>query len=295
MKTAPFLMLLILTACASNASIPASIALWPTAAPGSEGQTAPEVVTMRSDAATPYSAPRIVPIVTHINNPSITPFLPDPPQANGIGLIIAPGGGQTHLSVQHEGYDVARVFAARGFTCFVLKYRLPKEPGSPYKFQIHSLMDAQRAIRYVRANTQTWNLDPHRIGYVGFSTGGQLGLLAATTFDHPVPPVLDAIDQTSSRPDFLAALYPAGLADPSAITITKSMPPTFLADSNGDARSKTVVLFFAKLQAAAIPSELHLYALGPEGFGVRPASIPISTWPDRFIDWMNEEGLLKQK
>src|SRR5580698_520238 len=105
-------------------ALPAAIYLWPDGAPGSEGKTAPEVITWRTDPATPYSPSRTVPIVTHINNPSITPFIPDSALATGAAIIIAPGGGHSHLSIQHEGYDVARLLASRGIACFVLKYRL---------------------------------------------------------------------------------------------------------------------------------------------------------------------------
>jgi alpha-galactosidase len=273
-------------------ALPAAISLWPGGAPGSEGKSGGEIVTMRSDPATPYSPARVVPIVTHINNPSITPFLPDPLIATGIGLVIAPGGGHSHLSIQHEGYDIAKVLASHGIACFVLKYRLAKEPGSTYKIEVQSLMDAERAIRYVRAHAADWNLDPHRIGFLGLSAGGQLGLLASTTYERPVPPGVDAVDETSSRPDFVALLYPAGLNDPSSVKITAQTPATFLVDVHGDPRSRSVAEYFARLQAGGIPSEVHIYALGSEGFGVRLSSLPVATWPDRFMDWLREENLL---
>ncbi len=282
-------------AAAAPLAIPDSIPLWPNGAPGSEGHTAPEVITMRTDPATKFSPARTVPIITSINNPSITPFLPPAGKATGAALIIAPGGGHSHLSVQHEGYDVARNLSARGITCYVLKYRLSKEPNTPYTMEKHSLMDDQRALRYVRAHATEWNLDPHRIGIMGFSAGGQISLLAVTTYDKPVAGSDDAIDKIDCRPDFAALIYPGGLTNPAAIPILKDMPPIFLADAHGDPISRNMAIFYTNLLAAGKSAELHIYAEGSEGFGMRPSTLPVSTWPDRFVDWMAEEGFSKQK
>jgi hypothetical protein len=291
--------LFLLSSCAKSnpnidpplTSLPQSIPLWPNTAPGSEGQTAPEIITWRTDPATPFSPARTVPIITHINNPSITPFFPDPKLATGVALIIAPGGGHTHLAVQHEGYDVAQLFASKGITCFVLKYRLAKEPGSPYKIEIHSLMDAQRAIRYVRFHAADWHLNPLRIGIMGFSAGGQIALLATTQFNSPIPGSNDSIDQINPRPDFTALLYPSGLTLPIQIPLNKNTPPMFLVDVQSDPRSLGVAALFTKLQTLSIPAELHIYTQGKEGFAIRPSPLPVTTWPDRFQDWLQEEDL----
>ncbi len=274
--------------------LPAFIPIWPNGAPGSEGRTSPEVITMRTDPATPFSPQRTVPIITNINNPSITPFLPPPDQATGAALVIAPGGGHSHLSVEHEGYDVARYLSARGVTCFVVKYRLSHEPNSPYQLEVHSLMDVQRAVRYVRAHAADWKVDPHRVGLMGFSAGGQLSLLTYTSYATPVPSTTDAIAQVDCRPDFVALMYPGGLTNPSALPVSKDMPPAFLADAYDDPVSLNLAKFYVMLKTAGVRAELHIYDGGNEGFGMRPSTLPVSTWPDRFVAWLGAEGFLKK-
>ena len=188
---------LALFAVASFAAEP--ILLWPNGAPGSEGKTSPE--TMRIN-------PPDEQVISNLNFPSITPFLPNPDKATGAAVIVIPGGGHREIWVTHEGYREARFFADHGIAAFVLKYRLSAAPGSTYTLMGDSLPDVQRAIRLVRSRTAEWHIAPDRIGVMGFSAGGELAFLAGTQFDAGSANAPDAIDRESSRPAFMGLIYP---------------------------------------------------------------------------------------
>lgn len=277
---------------------PTAISLWPGGAPGSEGKTAPERTYVRHEAATADTPDVSFNVVTDINDPTIEIFQPPEGKATGAAVIILPGGGHMFLSIDHEGYDVAKLFAARGITGIVLKYRLARATGSTYQVDKESLMDVQRAIRSVRGNAEAWGIDPKRVGLIGFSAGGELALLAATRYEHPVPtPSHNLVDSQDCRPDFVGLLYPGGLNDPDSVTIPKDMPPEFLCCTYTDRPtiSRNLALFYLRLKAANVPAELHIYGSGGHGFGVRPTGRPVASWPDRFIDWMGDRGLLGAK
>ena len=156
-------------------------------------------------------------------------------------------------------------------------------------------MDTQRAIRLIRARAGEWGVDPHRIGVLGFSAGGELALLAATRYDKPVPASDDAIDKIDCRPDFQVLMYPGGLNNPQAVAVTKNTPPAFLCCTYTDRPtiSRNLAEFYVILKDAGVPAELNIYGSGGHGWGVRPGPHPVATWTDRLIDWMRDRGLLK--
>jgi acetyl esterase/lipase len=287
--------LLIQTVCIAQ-SLPPSVPLWPNGAPGSEGLTSPEILSSRVEPTTPTVDGLTMQTVSNVNNPSITPFLPLGFRSTGAAVVIAPGGGHQFLAIEHEGYAVARVLADRGIAAFVLKYRLAKEANSPYKVEVHALMDAQRAIRLVRSDAGKWGVDPHRVGIMGFSAGGELAMLAATRYDKPVAGSSDSVDQLNCRPDFVALLYPGG--DPSGAAIPKDMPPAFLACAYNDkpATSENLAKLYMHLKETGVPAEFHIYNSGGHGFGVRPDSErPVAHWTDLFVDWLGDRGITSNK
>ncbi|HEY0282401.1 MAG TPA: alpha/beta hydrolase, partial [Rhizomicrobium sp.] len=165
---------------------PQPVLLWPDGAPGSEGKTTAE--TMRVE-------PPDDQVISNVNYPSLTPYLPEPAKATGAAVIIMPGGGYSEIWITHEGIREAQFLADRGIAAFVLKYRLPYAPGSTYKVTEHSLSDVQRAIRLVKYRAAEWRIDPARVGVMGFSAGGELATLAGLKSDAGDPGAADPIDR----------------------------------------------------------------------------------------------------
>jgi endo-1,4-beta-xylanase len=270
---------------------PQPILLWPDGAPGSEGKTAPE--TMRIN-------PPDEQVVSNVNFPSITPYLPDPGKATGAAVIVIPGGGHKEIWITHEGYREAQFFADHGVAAFVLRYRLANAPGSTYTVVGNALPDVQRAIRLVRSRAAEWRIDPARVGVMGFSAGGELATLAGIQFDAGNPNAADAIDRQSSRPAFLGLIYPylGGIlpAKPKDLLLSKDMPPAFLLGGEKDEISQPLPVLYLALEKAGVPAELHMLAGVGHGFGVRPVNPPhVAIWTTLFYDWLDAAGMLKGK
>jgi endo-1,4-beta-xylanase len=271
---------------------PQSIVLWPNGAPGSEARkNEPEKLDWREEPENNITFP----ILFNIHNPSVTPFLPKD-NATGAAVIIAPGGGHMFLTIDREGYDLAKWLADHGVAAFVLKYRLARDHAgnSPYKVEVDALADAKRSMRLVRSRAAEWGVDPKRIGFLGFSAGGELAGLIGTKFDAGDPKSSDPIEKVSSRPDFLGLIYggPYRVAE-----LPKDMPPSFmLCAYNDPGNARNEANLFVKLQTAQIPAELHIYSTGGHGFGVRnDRGYAVETWPARFHDWLGDVGMLKAK
>jgi acetyl esterase/lipase len=263
---------------------PSPIALWPNGAPGSEGKTSPEKVRL---------TPQGEHIVSGVNQPSITPYLPAKP--SGAGIVVLPGGGHRELWMDHEGYRVGSWLSDHGIAAFVLKYRLSKEDGSSYTIDGASLPDAQRAIRLVRSRAATWNLAPDRIGIMGFSAGGELAALAGTRFDAGSAAAPDLVDRESSRPDFLGLIYPA---IPQDMHLSKDTPPAFLlcGEDDNPAISQGVPQLYLDLKHAGASAELHVLTGTGHGFGIRDNNPPaVSNWTSLFTQWLDARGLLKRE
>jgi acetyl esterase/lipase len=247
------------------------------------------------------------------DQPTLTTYLPAS-NPTKTGVIIAPGGGYQHLSMEKEGSDIAKWLNARGVAGFVLKYRL----GPKYHHPVE-LGDAQRAIRTVRADADKLGIAPDHIGMWGFSAGGHLAASAGTLFDQGPPANADAIDKESARPDFLVLSYPVittdpryaykGLVkfllgdnpDPALVEkmsvekrVTAETPPTFLMQTTDDGTVPVMnsVLFYSALVANKVSAEMHLYAHGPHGVGLAPTFPDLKGWPELLATWMRARGLM---
>ncbi len=271
----------------------AEVPLWPNGAPGSEGKTAPEVVTTDADGERS---------VTTVNNPSTAPYLVRGPRGAGAtpvaAIIIAPGGGHYKLTMDDEGYDVAKYLSGHGVAAFVLKYRLAHEPGSTYTVDGDEMHDIQRAIRMVKARAAEWGVDPARVGVMGFSAGGELAIKASTRYDDGNPAAADPIDRPSDKPAFQVLMYPGGLTPEIEAKVTKDTPPAFLlcgADDRDNIAQQLPQLFIA-LKKAGVSAELHEYAGVGHGFGLRLSQNGgLSHWPELLLQWMDTRGLLHSK
>jgi endo-1,4-beta-xylanase len=264
------------------------VPLWPSGAPGSEGMTGQKEIVEGPEVNHDNTR------VHNIHNPSITPFLAAKTNVANAAVIIAPGGGHRFLSIDTEGYNVAKYLNTIGVSAFVLKYRLAHEAGSHYKVEVEALADAQRAIRLVRNRAAEWNIDPAHVGMMGFSAGGELTGLAATRYDLGKSDATDPVDRESCRPDFQILIYPGG--QPGTWNITKDTPPAFLLGADNDpTTTKSVPVIFAALLKAGVPTEMHVYVDGGHGFGIREHPKPMpstSSWQFRLGDWMKDRGLL---
>jgi acetyl esterase/lipase len=299
MKRITFLASLLLlgigTGLLSAAEKPPTLDLWPGKPPGDKEAIGEEKVQESRPGSPPVKR------LTNISRPTLTVFRPAKEKDTGAAVVIAPGGGYSILAWDLEGEEVAAWLNSIGVTGIVLKYRVPRRPDTAKDVAPpQAQMDAQRALSLVRSKAKEWNLDPKRIGMLGFSAGGHLTAWAATNFDKRVYEAVDEADQVSCRPDFTVLVYPAYLVykdkDELApdIHVSKETPPTFFAHAGDDGvRPENSVVMYLALKKARVPAELHIYASGGHGFGLRPSDKPCSAWPQRCAEWMKAQGFLK--
>ena len=274
----------------SAANPHAPVPLWTNGAPGSEGKTAPETVTVDGEGEHR---------VATVNNPSITPYLVRGAKTPTAAIIIAPGGGHQFLSIDMEGYDVAKYLSGHGVAAFVLKYRLAKEEGSTYTIEKDEIGDMQRAIRLVKSRAAEWNVDPERVGVMGFSAGGQLAVMAAQGYHTGAAAAgADEVDQQNDKPAFEVLMYPGGLTPEVISKVAKDMPPGFLlcgADDR-DTISQMLPQLFVAMRKAGVSAELHEYAGVGHGFGLRLSQHgAVADWPAVLVQWMDTKGFLRGK
>lgn len=223
--------------------------------------------------------------ITDITNPSLTVFKPASTISNGASVLIAPGGGYKYLAINIEGYEVAEWLNTLGFTAFVLEYRTPNN-------KLGALNDMQRAIRLVREKASEMDLNPNKIGVIGFSAGGHLAMLASSNYNTESYPKTDAIDELSSRPDFALLLYPAYLDEgednrlSTNITLPENMPPLFIFGTLDDPLSNGFLVVAQALKKKKIPFEMHLLPEGGHGYGMRKGNPAAEKWPQFAEKWL---------
>jgi len=234
--------------------------------------------------------------VTGVHNPYITAFIPSKEKATGCGVVIVPGGGHRELWVKHEGENLAAWLSERGIAAVVLRHRLPREVGSPYKLDVHPAQDGQRALRLMRSKAKEWNLDPKRIGMMGFSAGGETVAMVCRKAEKGDPNATDPIDRESAVPSFQAHVYsgPLGLR---GATITKeNSPPVFLLVGDADGAKAVLIQHYLDVKKVGVSAELHVLAKAGHGFGFRPykkAGGTLDTWPQLFVSFLAAEGMMK--
>jgi acetyl esterase/lipase len=287
--------LVALGTAAQAADKPIVVDVWPDKAPGEKGDVGAE----KADASKEGTGSVLR--VTNVTHPTLTLYRPAKDKDVGAAVVIAPGGGYNILAFDKEGTEVAEWLNTLGVTGIVLKYRVPRRPGTPQNAPPpQALMDAQRSLSLVRSKAKDWGIDPKRIGMLGFSAGGHLTAWTSTNFDKRAYEPLDEIDRVSCRPDFAVLLYPGYVAVgekqelASDIRVSKETPPTFFAHASDDrVKPENSVVMYLALKKAGVPAELHVYSSGGHGFGLRPSDKPCSTWPARCAEWMKAQGFLK--
>jgi acetyl esterase/lipase len=284
-----------------GAEDPLVLPVWPEKAIDDSGKIGPERVRAPSEAPTKDAK-----WITNVTQPTITVYRPPREKNTGAAMLVCPGGGYWNLAWDLEGTEVAEWLNSVGVTGIVLKYRVPRRPGQPQPLPAPlPLLDAQRAVSLVRSRAKEWEIDPKRIGIVGFSAGGHLAVATATNFDRRAYEPIDEIDRVSCRPDFAVAVYPGYLVPEDTntdtlaayIRIPKQTPPMFFVHAGDDPESgpENSAAMYLALKKAGISAELHLYATGGHGFGVRKSDRPCSTWTDRCVDWLQTQGILARR
>lgn len=276
------------------------IPLWPGSPPNAGFARQPE----RPDARPNF--------ITNVAMPELRVFRPQ--QANGRSILSIPGGAYRFVSIANEGVDVAEAMTAKGYTVFVLVYRLPGE-GWNGREDV-PLQDAQRAVRLIRAQSAKYGLEAGKLYAVGFSAGGHLGATLATGFAEPVYAPVDAADALSARPDGVGLIYPVishapgvGHAESSrlllgenpspqlvakrspALHVSAETPPVFLMHAIDDPAVpvENSLLMIDALRAAGRPVEAHLFEEGGHGFGLGAPGLPVSKWIELFAGWIERQ------
>jgi acetyl esterase/lipase len=275
----PLISIVFILAGLVRADEPAVIPIWPNGAPGSEARR------NEPEKAQDYW-------VKNIHNPSLTVFLPPAGKANGTAIVIAPGGGHRELVFKAEGIEPAQYLSNLGVTCFVLKYRLYREEGSTYT-EKDVAADIRRAMRTVRARAGEWNINPDRIGIMGWSAGGEVAAVVAYNPVPGDPSSSDPIERVSAKPNFQIIIYPGPLGTPARLA-PDSPPAFFLCADDDESPAQTISIMLEKYRAVGIPVEVHIYAEGHHAFnmGYRSTLVSIHGWPQRMADWLTDRGLL---
>lgn len=294
-----------LAARAQTAVLP----LWPHATPEPAQTTEPEkdVTTDRDALISGHRSSRL----TNVTNPTISVYPPAKVTNNGAAALVFPGGGYVRLAWNGEGTDTCDWLNSLGMTCLLVKYRVPEQGRYPENYA--DLEDAQQAMRLARAHAAEWHINPHHIGVIGFSAGGNLAVLLSTHPDDThvasSPAASEADTSIDARPDFAIIGYPAYLLAPTGTpngpqkpgelptfpsinpvyTPNDFTPPTFLIQAENDrGYGGNAIVYYEALSHAHIPAELHIYAEGGHGFGMHPVGKPEEHWSHMAAEFLRE-------
>ena len=271
-----------------------TLRLWPDGPPDEVGPTPEEVVRPKDETdATPF--------LDNVADPTMTVLLPKPGDTPTPALVVFPGGGYMTLGIDAEGADAAKWMQAMGGAGIVVKHWVPRRE-SGYEKHHHALQDAQRAVGLVRQNATAWNIDPHRIGVIGFSAGGHLAASLSNNYKQRIYPKIDDADRFDCRPDFVILIYGAYLTDPTdSDTIdplqqeermsAERTPPTFLAAGQEDAHTRGSIRYYSALRNAGVPAEMHVYLGNNHGGGMRMG--PLTRWPEAARLWLQDLSLIE--
>jgi acetyl esterase/lipase len=246
-------------------------------------------------------------VVGKVSRPTMTVYSPTT-KNTGVAVVVFPGGGYWVLYMDLEGTEVCDWLTSKGITCVLLKYRVPGRNSSPrsgaYPESPIALEDAQRTLGLVRLHAAEWHIDPSKIGVLGFSAGGHLSAAISTNYKKRLYPLVDTADKESCRPDFAVSLYPGHMQRHTSndyqlnpyVPVTKQTPPTFLLQAEDDPVDpiQNSLVYYMALKDAGVPMEMHLYAHGGHGFGLRRSKFPITEWPDLIERWLRTIGIISE-
>jgi len=265
-----------------------TVPVWPQAAPGAEPNPPVEINATTDNDRTVAGKPVIR--LGNVSAPTLTLYKPKTKKTRA-AVVVFPGGGYQILAINLEGSEVCGWLNAAGITCVLLKYRVPNS--GPYPKSAAALQDAQRALGVVRSHSTEWGIDLHQIGVLGFSAGGHLAAALSTHFEQRLYDSMDGSDLLSCRPDFAVIVYPGYLAlaaqnfapNPD-IVVTAQTPPTFLVQAEDDpVHVENALVYYRALKNANVPAEMHIYAEGGHGYGLRRTELPVTAWPQSVETW----------
>lgn len=277
----------------------AQVPIWPNKMPDAHLIVGPEY--MEKVGNEPPGAT----VVGKVSEPTMTVYAPTT-KNTGAAVVVFPGGGYWTLYIDLEGTEVCDWLTSKGITCVLLKYRVPGKDSSPrsgaYPESPIALEDAQRTLGLVRMHATEWHIDPHKVGVLGFSAGGHLSAAISTNYEKRLYPLVDSADKESCRPDFAVVLYPGHMEGHTSndyqlnpyIPVTKNTPPTFIVQAEDDPVDpvQNSLVYYMALKDAGVPVEMHLYAHGGHGFGLRPdKKFPITEWPRLAERWLATIGI----
>jgi len=299
------------------------VPIWPGAAPDAQPFTGQEIFGNTGSGELVGGRPWAY--IDNVSRPTLTVFSPKG-RNTGVAVVVFPGGGYQTLAIDLEGTEVCDWLISKGITCVLLKYRVtkvgPYPKSGPYPESPMALEDAQRTMGLVRFHAAEWHIDPHKVGVLGFSSGGHLSAAISTHFAKRLYPAVDAADKESCRPDFAVPIYPGHLSLSAAewdatqgakkfvvphpatadknlalnpeLPVTSKTPPTFLLqaeDDHVDSVNDSLAYYIA-LKKAGVPVEMHLYAQGGHAFGLRRTELPITRWPQLVEMWLGTIGMI---
>lgn len=275
-----------------------TLPLWPNAAPGAPANSPAEVDT--TTAKDPLIAGRPIIRLGNVSKPTLTLYAPKG-ENTGAAVVVFPGGGYRILAIDLEGTEVCDWLNTIGVNCVLVKYRVPDS--GPYPKSSAALQDAQRAVGMVRQHAAEWHIDPNRIGVLGFSAGAHLAAALSTHYVTRLYDPVDEADKLDCRPDFAVIVYPGYLAlaeqnfapNPE-IHPNADAPSSFIVQAEDDpVHVENAVVYFMALKNAKVPAELHIYAQGGHGYGLRRTELPVTTWPQRVEDWLHTITVLPSR
>jgi acetyl esterase/lipase len=280
------------------------VPIWPGTPPDARPTKGPETFSDGTDNDFRVAG-RTVESIGKVSKPTMTVYSPAG-RNTGVAIVIFPGGGYWDLAIDLEGTEVCDWLTSEGVTCVLLKYRVPGDglfPRSgPYPKSPMALEDAQRTMGLVRLHAAEWQIDPHKVGVLGFSAGGHLVGAISTHFQKRLYPAVDAADKESCRPDFGVAIYPGHMLENTTrefqlnpyVPVTKQTPPMFLLQAEDDPVDTAMnsLVYYAALKEAGVPVEMHLYAHGGHAFGLRRTENPITAWPLLLKTWLRTIGMI---
>ena len=266
------------------------IPLWPKTVPDARAAKGPETVIVSEKDSLVAGKPWLA--ISNVSQPTMTVYAPKE-KKTGAAVVVFPGGGYEILAIDLEGTEVCDWLTGAGVNCVLLKYRVPGT--GPYTKSSAALQDAQRAMGLVRQHAAEWGIDPHRVGVLGFSAGGHLSAAISNLYDKRLYDPIDDADKLSCRPDFSVVVYPGYLANADQnfapnpeIHPTANTPPTFIVQAEDDpVHVENAVVYYMQLKSAKVPAELHVYAQGGHGYGLRRTALPVTSWPDEVEKWLH--------